>query len=500
MRVFNVNVRPTGKLPKHEQLAWVLAETASDGAPLDDTAAEMAALRVVDNLGVALAALNAPSVANARSEALAHSRSGGATLFGLASCDTVHCEWATWANATAVRELDFHDNFYGADVAHPGDTMSGILAVAQQMRCNGKQFVQGMLTAYEVQIALAHNIPLAKNRLDHTAHIVPSVICGIGTMLGLETEIIFQAIQHGVQVSATTGQGRCGELTSWKANAPAHASMQAIHAIDRAMRGGCSPGCIYEGECGFIASYLESRPEGYDVMLPDKGEPKRRILETYTKEHAAGYHGQVPIDLAINMRDKLVRADEIRSIILHTKQKTHIMMGAGSGNKSKWDPSASRETLDHSAMYCFAVALEDGEWHHKKSYLAERANRPSTVSLWKKITTMEDTAWNLRFDDREPLEKDHGVRAEVVYNDGTVIESEMAVPNAHPRGQRPFGHTEYINKFLCLTEGVIAKAESDRFLAAINRLTSLTNDELCDFLPVTIASHIQPGQHRDGLF
>ena len=175
-------------------------------------------------------------------------------------------------------------------------------------------------------------------------------------------------------------------------------------------------------------------------------------------------------------------------------------MGAGSGNKSKWDPSASRETLDHSAMYCFAVALEDGEWHHKKSYLAERANRPSTVSLWKKITTMEDTAWNLRFDDREPLEKDHGVRAEVVYNDGTVIESEMAVPNAHPRGQRPFGHTEYINKFLCLTEGVIAKAESDRFLAAINRLTSLTNHELYNFLPVTIASHIQFGQHRDGLF
>ena len=113
---------------------------------------------------------------------------------------------------------------------------------------------------------------------------------------------------------------------------------------------------------------------------------------------------------------------------------------------------------------------------------------------------MEDTAWNLRFDDREPLEKDHGVRAEVLYNDGTVIEAEMAVPNAHPRGQRPFGHTEYINKFLRLTEGVIAKEDSDRFLEAINRLTSLTDDELRDFLPVAIASHIQRGQHKDGLF
>jgi 2-methylcitrate dehydratase len=28
------------------------------------------------------------------------------------------------------------------------------------------------------------------------------------------------------------------------------------------------------------------------------------------------------------------------------------------------DPNASRETLDHSIMYIFAVALEDGTWHH----------------------------------------------------------------------------------------------------------------------------------------
>ena len=28
------------------------------------------------------------------------------------------------------------------------------------------------------------------------------------------------------------------------------------------------------------------------------------------------------------------------------------------------DPNASRETLDHSIMYIFAVALEDADWHH----------------------------------------------------------------------------------------------------------------------------------------
>ena len=38
----------------------------------------------------------------------------------------------------------------------------------------------------------------------------------------------------------------------------------------------------------------------------------------------------------------------------------------------KWIQTASRETLDHSIMYIFAAALEDGKWHHINSYTPER--------------------------------------------------------------------------------------------------------------------------------
>lgn len=485
MRKINVRIHPLAETPpREEQLAWALAECAADKAPVDTDAAEMAACRVIDNAAVAMAAINVDSVAAARTEALAHPRPDGAALFGLSPIIAVHCEWAAWANATAVRELDFHDSFFGADVAHTGDTMSGVIAVGQQVGCNGEALLKGILTAYEIQIALAHNIPLAASKLDHPAHIVPAVVCGVGAMLGLEAEVIHQAVQHGVHVSATTGQARRGEITSWKANAPGHASMQAIHAVDRAMRGERSPGPIYEGDFGFLAAYVNEAPDGYDVLLPEPGEPKLRILETYTKEHAAGYHGQVPIDLAFKMRDKLDRLDEIESIVLETKLKTHMMMGAGAGDKAKWDPTASRETLDHSAMYCFAVALEDGVWHHEKSYAPERAQRPETVTLWQKITTVEDAVWTKRYDERAPLEKDHGMRAVVTYKDGTVVEDEMAVPNAHPRGARPFGPAEYEQKFRTLTEGVLAPAEADRFIAEAGHLRSLTASDLKSLLPV----------------
>src|SRR3546814_8876558 len=84
------------------------------------------------------------------------------------------------------------------------------------------------------------------------------------------------------------------------------------------------------------------------VPLPEPGEPKRAILETYPKEHSAGYHGQALIDLAFRMRAKIPDLEAVEEIVLHSKRLTHLVMGSGAGDPEKYDPRASRETLDHS--------------------------------------------------------------------------------------------------------------------------------------------------------
>jgi len=88
--------------------------------------------RIIDNASVAIASFNRAPVTSARAMALAHSRKKGATVFGLNPKIKVDCEWAAWANGTAVRELDYHDTFLAADYSHPGDNIPAILAVAQQ--------------------------------------------------------------------------------------------------------------------------------------------------------------------------------------------------------------------------------------------------------------------------------------------------------------------------------------------------------------------------------
>ena len=70
-----VKVYPSkSNLKKEDQLAWKIAEIASDKAPLDDDAVEMVINRIIDNASVDIASFGRGPVTTAREMALAHPR------------------------------------------------------------------------------------------------------------------------------------------------------------------------------------------------------------------------------------------------------------------------------------------------------------------------------------------------------------------------------------------------------------------------------------------
>lgn len=465
-------------LAREDQLAWKIAEVAADPVAVEQAVAEMIVNRVIDNAAVAAASVARRPVASARAQALCHPYAPGATVFGLPASIRVSPEWAAWANGTAVRELDFHDTFLAAEYSHPGDNIPPILAVAQHCGLSGADLIRGLATGYEIQVDLVKGICLHEHKIDHIAHLGPSAAAGIGTALNLPVAVIYQAIQQALHVTTTTRQSRKGEISSWKAYAPAFAGKMAVEAVDRVMRGEGAPSPAWEGEDGFIAWLLSGPGAVYHVPLPEKGEAKRAILDTYTKEHSAEYQSQALIDLARRMGPKIGDLSRVRSILIETSHHTHYVIGTGAGDPQKMDPKASRETLDHSIMYIFAVALEDGGWHHEKSYAPERAQRPSTVALWHKISTAEDQEWTRRYHARDPKEKAFGGRVTVTLEDGATITDELALADAHPDGARPFVREHYVRKFLTLSEGVLSAAEQQRFLDAAEGLADLGPGDL----------------------
>jgi 2-methylcitrate dehydratase len=129
-------------------------------------------------------------------------------------------------------------------------------------------------------------------------------------------------------------------------------------------------------------------------------------------------------------------------------------------------------------MYIFAVALEDGRWHHVRSYAPERAGRPGTVRLWRSIETREDPEWTRRYHSSDLAEKAFGGRAEIFLRDGTRITDEIRMANAHPLGAKPFAREDYQRKFQALTDGIVSPQESRRFLDAVQDLRALRAGEL----------------------
>ena len=501
MIIHKVKVYPSKiNLPKKKQLAWKIAEIASDNAKLDKAAIEMVINRIIDNASVAIASLNRRPVISSREMALKHPRKNGATLFGVDSKKTFDCEWAAWTNGTAVRELDFHDTFLAADYSHPGDNIPPLLSVAQQNKKSGLDLLRGIITAYEVQVNLVKGICLHKHKVDHIAHLGPSVAAGLGTMLKLDTETIYQAVQQALHTTISTRQSRKGEISSWKAFAPAHAGKLAVEAVDRCMRGEGAPSPIYEGEDSVIAYVLSGPDKEYIVPLPNVNEPKRAILETYTKEHSAEYQSQALIDLARSLHKKISNVSDIENIVIETSHHTHYVIGTGANDPQKMDPKASRETLDHSIMYIFAVALEDGAWHHVKSYTPQRAQRKSTVELWQKISTREDARWTEKYHDPNPDNKCFGGKVIISMKDGSTISEEINVADAHPAGKRPFTRKEYINKFKTLTDGIISKKESERFLKLVQNLPKLKAKDLTGLNVEVKSSMKDKSKNSKGIF
>ncbi|ACQ78830.1 2-methylcitrate dehydratase [Beutenbergia cavernae DSM 12333] len=468
-------------LPRSEQLAWAIAEVATDRVEVPRAVVDMVVNRIIDNAAVAAASLLRAPVVAARAQALAHPYTPGATVFGRSPQLRVSPEWAAWANGVAVRELDFHDTFLAADYSHPGDNIPPILAVAQHTGATGADLIRGIATGYEIQVDLVKAISLHAHKIDHVAHLGPSAAAGIGTLLHLDASTIYQAVGQALHTTTATRQSRKGAISTWKAFAPAFAGKVAVEAVDRAMRGQSSPTPIYEGEDGVIAWLLDGPEASYDVTLPARGEAKRAILETYTKEYSAEYQAQALIDLARRLHRRypeVADPEQVERIVIHTSHHTHHVIGSGANDPQKYDPTASRETLDHSIPYIVAVALQDGGWHHVDSYAPERAGRQDTVALWHKISTAEDPEWTRRYHESDPAQKAFGGRMEIVLTDGRTLTEEIAVADAHPLGARPFEREQYVRKFRTLADGVLEDVEAERFLDLVERLPDLGTGEL----------------------
>ncbi len=144
--------KPNEFLPR-DQFAWKLGAFAVNATlnQVPQAARDMICNRIIDVAGVALHAVNHDAVVAARWLQNEVAGCGRSRMFGAPAHFLYPASAAAFVNAVAGRDDDWHDCYLKAEYSHPADTISALIAKAQEVGASGVDLMLAIAIAYEVQ-------------------------------------------------------------------------------------------------------------------------------------------------------------------------------------------------------------------------------------------------------------------------------------------------------------------------------------------------------------
>lgn len=436
--------------------------------------------RMLDSLGCALGAWNAPPCRIARRIAESVRVADGATLWG-----THHKtlpDLAAFANGALVRYLDFNDTYLAKEPAHPSDNLAAILAAGEVSRASGKSVIQAVALAYEVHCRLCDAAALRPRGWDHVTYGPFTSALGAAKVMRLSAAQTQQAVNLAGVANIALRQTRVGDLSMWKACAFSNAARNGVFAATLAQRGMTGPSPIFEGEKGFmklVSGPLDLFPfagergeapaEGERGQAPAAGgsrSPAFKILDTYIKHYPVEYHAQTAVEAALAIREDLLKAEgddapaSITDIEIASYDVAIEIIGR---DPEKWRPR-TRETADHSFPYCVAAALLDGRIT-LRSFDTARLTDPVLRELIQKVRVVPQPDFVGRYPQAMPT------RIAVRTKTGRVYLHEVDYPLGHPKNPMSDRHVE--EKFRLLAGGKLDQARMRKVIRAVWTLDQL---------------------------
>lgn len=402
---------------------------------------------LLDSMACLLGGYDSEPAAIARRMAAAASGEPPARVLGSGARTSM--EMATFANAAALRYLDYNDTYVSVGSGHPSDMIPACLAVADGLQADGKRTLLAIVAAYEMFAALADQVPLRARGWDQGVFAVLGAAAGAGSLLGLPAAQMGDALAIAISANVPTRQTRAGELAMWKGCATAAAARAGVFAALLAKEGMTGPTAAFEGFNGVwelvTGKFALGRLGGEDASYG--------IERTNMKFFPSEYHSQAPLWMAVNLRSR-VRLDEIAAIRVQTY---HIAYSEIGSEPEKWNPQ-TRETADHSLPYLLALALMDGRIGHD-SFGEQRMQDPATRALMQKIAIAENPEFTRRF----PRE----LTTEIVIEtrSGERLTETASYPRGHVENRMTDGEIE--QKFAQQADRGMAPAARDRLLAAL---------------------------------
>jgi 2-methylcitrate dehydratase len=441
-----------------EQLARFVADRKFGDISVQ--ARQQLKIRVLDTIGVAIGALDAPPMA---AIARLTGELGGRPLATMIGGGRTAPDRAAFYNGGLSRYLDFMDSYLApSETCHPSDNLGAVLAAAEMRGAGGAEFLTALAVAYQVQTRLSDVAPVRDRGFDHTVQGAYAAAAGVAKALALPPRQIANAIAISGAANVALRVTRTGALSHWKGLAYPQAAMAATHAALLAARGITGPAAVFEGNKGF--KEIIAGPFEIDWLAEDL----ERVRLTVLKKHNAEVHAQSALDAALDVRSRPgFSIDRVRQVRLRTFEVAYRIIGGGEESDKR--TVRSKEEADHSLPYMLAAALLDGEVQPAQ-YAPQRIASHDVKDLLHRVVITPDPALSARFPRRMPAVLD------VELSDGTVLHA--ARDDYHGFHTNPFDWAAARRKFDLVTRPFLSPADADRIADVVANLDARPVSEL----------------------
>lgn len=392
------------------------------------------------------------------------------TLYGgspqatvVATGEKAAAQHAGLANSVAIRYQDYNDVYFGpAWTAHPSDNIGSLLAVGEWRQRTGKDFLEAMVAAYEVQMRFS-DLPVERNLWHrgwhHTAACAYAGAAGTAKLLGLDAQQVANTLVLAGARANTFSEIRHGNIPHDKALSAPMVSSTAIFYALLAQQGFTGSLTLLEGPYGFkfaVAGGVDVAP-----LVPAPGD--FRILKVGLKPYPIEGMTPAMVEAALVLRAQhAIRPDDVRSI--------RILAHEEAVTKPSWDNKKlrpdSKETADHSFYYCVAVALIAGEVTSKQ-FGREWLENSAVHALMDKTRLEADPQLTALFK--------AGARPaalEITTASGKFYK-EVKYPLGDPRNPMTWDHVRA--KFVSQAESVIGRRRADEIMRRAEHLEEETD-------------------------
>lgn len=378
--------------------------------------------------------------------------SPGATIIGSGRRTTA--EGAALINGTLVRYLDFMDVYWAKDICHPSENIPPAMACIEEAGGTGKDLIEAIVAAFEVQIRLADIFSFEEIGLHHVSaagFVVPLIAGKIWGQTALQ-------MAHGSTLAGASGLTLAtlavGNLSMAKAVGYARNSAAAISAARAAGLGFTGPLESYE----WLLTRVGKTPAATELSADNSG--RWRIGDVSLKRYPIQYALQALVEAASNLCCELAgRQDQIVRVVIsvHTRQL------ARAADPAKFRPT-NRETADHSLPVCVAMALCDGEVTEEQ-FDTGRFMHSDILMLVDKTTAIGSDDFDRR------LAKGRPGSVEVHLVDGSVLAATVEVPFGD--ATRPFTQEVLEEKFRRLCKNRLSSEQAESIIGHVEGLERL---------------------------